>query len=84
MTPPLPLDEAQRRDSCREKPANAELRRHRFGAERARKREQPALRFVERQRRGHSARQSPLLPPVFSSSRTPSMTMPLSTALAMS
>jgi len=43
-----------------------------------------AGRLVERQRRGHSARQSPLLPPVLLTRRTASMTIPFSAALSMS
>ena len=75
---------AERCYRTREVAADALLRCHRLAAERGREIEEPALRLVQRQRRGHGARQSPLLPPVFSSSRTPSMTMPLSSALAMS
>ena len=61
--------------------------RDHLDAERFNLRQQARLRLGERQRRRqtHSGvRQAPLLPPVFSSRRTPSITMPLSSALAMS
>ena len=57
---------------------------HGFGGKRFDGRQQAFLRFGQRQGRGHSARQSPLLPPVLASSRTPSIVMPFSSALAMS
>ena len=67
--------------------ADGSFSRDGLGAERLDLGQQARLRLGERQRRGqaHSgARQAPLLPPVFSSRRTPSITMPLSSALAIS
>ena len=64
--------------------------RHGFCGERGDACQQPRLRIGELERGGHfaqrssAARHSPDLPPLLASSRTPSITMPLSSALAMS
>ncbi len=64
--------------------AQAIAHRELIAAQRCNAIEQPALRLFQCQHGGHGARQAPLLPPVFSIRRTCSITMPFSSALAMS
>src|SRR5690606_39987255 len=71
-------------DRRREVAAESRLCWKGFAAQRTREIKQPRLRLFQRQWRIHSARQSPLLPPVFSSRRISSITIPFSIALPMS
>src|SRR5690606_7641629 len=56
----------------------------RFGRQRRAKRQQARLRFLDGEQPGHSARQSPERPPLFSSSRIFPRTIARSSAFAIS